>query len=328
MQMFKARVIVTGLMALLGTFGASGNASAEVFPDKPIKLVVASAAGGASDIVARLMADRLTQSLGQPVVVEAKPGANGNIAAELVAKSPPDGYTLMMGTIGVLAINPSMYKSVRFDPLKDYAPVARLVSFSNMLVVTPNLPVKTVKELVEYAKANPGRLRYGSPGAGGSPHMAMVVFGQMTNTDLTHVPYKGAAPALTDLMGGHIDFAFSDPLLTLPQVRAGKVRALAVSGNTRLASAPEIPTVAEAGVPGYAVSGWLGIVAPAGTPADRIAKLNAALNEALAVPEVNAKLVEQGSAVIPGTPQEFGAFIRSEYFRWKKVVDEAKLVAD
>jgi tripartite-type tricarboxylate transporter receptor subunit TctC len=323
--MFRRKVLAVGLAVLSA---AAGVRAAEVFPDKPIRILVASAAGGASDIVARLMADKLTQSLGQPVIVEAKPGANGNIAAELVAKSAPDGYTLMMGTIGVMAINPSMYKNVRFDPLKDYAPVARLVSFSNMLVVTPSLPVNSVKELVDYAKAHPGRLRYGSPGAGGSPHMAMVVFGQMTGTDLVHVPYKGAAPALTDLMGGHIDFAFSDPLLTLPQVKGGKVRALAVSGSERLASAPEIPTVAEAGVPGYAVSGWLGIVAPAGTPADRIAKLNAAFNQALALPEVKAKLVEQGSAVIPGTPQEFGTFIREEYFRWKKVVNDAKLVAD
>jgi len=316
-------VVLAGLLTSVGATHAADN-----FPDKPIRIVVASAAGGASDIVARLMADKLTQSLGQPVYVEAKPGANGNIAAELVAKAAPDGYTLMMGTIGVMAINPSMYKDVRFDPLKDYAPVARLVSFSNVLVVTPGLPVKSVAELIDYAKAHPGRLRYGSPGSGGSPHMAMVVFGQMTGTDLVHVPYKGAAPALTDLMGGHIDFAFSDPLLTLSQVKAGKVRALAVSGSTRLASEPDIPTVAEAGVPGYAVSGWLGIVAPAGTPPDRIAKLNTALNQVLAQPEVKGKLIEQGSAVIPGTPAEFGSFIREEYFRWKKVVADAKLVAD
>jgi len=323
--MLKARCFVPALMMLTATLGAS---AAESFPTKPIRLVVASAAGGASDIVARLMADRLTQSLGQPVVVEAKPGANGNIAAELVASSPADGYTLMMGTIGVLAINPSLYKGVRFDPLKDFAPVARLVSFSNMLIVKPSLPVNSVAQLVDYAKRNPGRLRYGSPGAGGSPHMAMVVFGQMTATDLVHVPYKGAAPALTDLMGGHIDLAFSDPLLTLPHVRAGKVRALAVSGNARLATAPDVPTVAEAGVSGYAVSGWLGIVAPAGTPQDRIVKLNAALNDALALPDVRAKLVEQGSTVIAGTPQEFGSFIRSEFYRWKKVVDDARLVVD
>jgi len=323
--MLKARCFVPALMMLTATLGAS---AAESFPTKPIRLVVASAAGGASDIVARLMADRLTQSLGQPVVVEAKPGANGNIAAELVASSPADGYTLMMGTIGVLAINPSLYKGVRFDPLKDFAPVARLVSFSNMLIVKPSLPVNSVAQLVDYAKRNPGRLRYGSPGAGGSPHMAMVVFGQMTATDLVHVPYKGAAPALTDLMGGHIDLAFSDPLLTLPHVRAGKVRALAVSGNARLATAPDVPTVAEAGVSGYAVSGWLGIVAPAGTPQDRIVKLNAALNDALALPDVRAKLVEQGSTVIAGTPQEFGSFIRSEFYRWKKVVGDARLVVD
>jgi tripartite-type tricarboxylate transporter receptor subunit TctC len=233
-----------------------------------------------------------------------------------------------MGTIGVMAINASMYKNVRFDPLKDFAPVARLVSFSNVLVVHPSVPAKTVRELVDYGRANPGKLRYGSPGAGGSPHMAMVVFGQMAGIELVHVPYKGAAAALSDLMGGHIDLAFSDPLLTLQHSRADRVRALAVSGSRRLASDPDIPTVSEAGVPGYAVSGWLGIVAPAGTAPDRIAKLNAALNEALALPDVQAKLTEQGSEIIPGTPEEFGAFIETEFHRWKKVVADGKLMAD
>ena len=322
-QWLTAGLSATLLAALQGSALAQEN-----FPDKPIRIIVASAAGGASDIVSRIMADKLQQAFGQPVVVEARPGANGNLAAEFVAKAPPDGYTLMMGTIGVMAINPSMYKTVRFDPMKDFVPVARLVSFSNVLVVHPALPIRSVKEFVDYAKANPGKLRYGSPGAGGSPHMASVVFGQMANIDIVHVPYKGAAPALTDLMGGHIDFAFSDPLLTLQHVRAGRVRALAVSGARRLASEPSIPTVAEAGVPGYAVSGWLGIVAPAGTPPDRVAKLNAALNQALALPDVRSKLVEQGSDIIPGTPEEFGGFLRSEYERWKKVVGDARLTAD
>ncbi len=301
---------------------------ADAYPDKPIRIVVASAAGGASDIVGRLLAEKVSKTLGQPVIVEAKPGANGNIAAEIVAKSAPDGHTLMMGTIGVMAINASMYKNVRYDPLKDFAPVARLVSFSNVLVVHPSVPAKSVKELIEYGRANPGRLRYGSPGAGGSPHMAMVVFGQMAGIDLVHVPYKGAAAALTDLMGGHIDLAFSDPLLTLQHSRAGKVRALAVSGTQRLASDPDLPTVAEAGLPGYAVSGWLGIVAPAGTAPERIAKLNAAFNEALAMPDIRAQLTEKGSEIIPGSPAEFGAFVTGEFHRWKKVVQDGKLAAD
>jgi tripartite-type tricarboxylate transporter receptor subunit TctC len=317
--------LLAGALAL----GFAGTArSQESYPDKPIRLIVASAIGGASDIVSRILGEKLQQQLGQSVLVEAKPGANGNLAAEFVARAPADGYTLMMGTIGVMAINPFMYKSVRYDPMKDFTPVARLVSFSNLLVVHPSIPVKSVAELIAYAKAHPGKLRYGSPGSGGSPHMAMVVFGQMAGLDLVHVPYKGAAPALNDLMGGHIDMAFSDPLLTLQHARAGKVRALAVSGSKRLASDPGIPTVAEAGLPGYAVSGWLGIVAPAGTPPDRVAKLNAALNNALAMPDVRAKLEAQGSEILPGTPEEFGRFLHAEHDRWKKVVGDAKLAAD
>lgn len=321
------RLLALGVAASLLAAATSASAQ-DTFPDKPIRIIVASAAGGASDIVSRIVADKLQQQFGQPVVVEAKPGANGNLAAEFVAKAPADGYTLMMGTIGVMAINPSMYKAVRFDPLKDFTPVARLVSFSNLLVVHPSVPARSVKELIDYGKANPGKLRYGSPGAGGSPHMAMVVFGQMAGLDIVHVPYKGAAPALNDLMGGHIDMAFSDPLLTLQHARSGRVRALGVSGARRLASDPEMPTIAEGGLPGYTVSGWLGIVAPAGTPPDRVAKLNAALNRALAMPDVRSKLVEQGSEITPGTPDEFGRFIRGEYDRWKKVVQDANLSAD
>lgn len=317
--------LLAGALAL--GFAGPGRAE-DAYPDKPIRLIVASAIGGASDIVARIVGEKLQQQLGQSVLVEAKPGANGNLAAEFVARAPADGYTLMMGTIGVMAINPFMYKNVRFDPMKDFTPVARLVSFSNLLVVHPSIPVKSVAELIAYAKAHPGRLRYGSPGSGGSPHMAMVVFGQMAGLDLVHVPYKGAAPALNDLMGGHIDMAFSDPLLTLQHARAGKVRALAVSGSKRLASDPGIPTVAEAGVPGYAVSGWLGIVGPAGTPTDRVAKLNVALNNALAMPDVRTKLEAQGSEILPGTSEEFDRFLHAEHDRWKKVVGDAKLSAD
>lgn len=321
------RMANLALAASLSTFVLAAQAQ-EAYPDRPLRIVVASAAGGASDIVSRLLAEKLGPMFGQTVTVEPRPGANGNLAADHVAKSPGDGYTLMMGTIGVMAINASMYKSVRFDPLKDFVPVAPLVSFSNVLVVHPSVPANSLKELIAYAKANPGKLRYGSPGAGGSPHMAMVVFGQMAGLDLVHVPYKGAAAALTDVMGGHIDMAFSDPLLTLPHVRAGKVRALASSGATRLAAAPDIPTVAEAGVPGYEVSGWLGLVAPAGTPPDRVAKLNKAINEILEMPDVRKRLIDMGSAITPGSAEDFGRFVTGEFHRWKKVVQDAKLSAD
>jgi len=316
------------ILAALGLAVACAGAAAQPYPSKPIRFVVATAAGGASDIVARTVSERMQEGLGQPIVVEAKPGANGNLAAEYVARAPADGYTMMMGTIGVMAINVSMYRKTPFDPLTDFTAVAPLVSFSNMLVVRNDLPVKSVTELIDYARANPGRLRYGSPGSGGSPHMAMVVFGQMNNLDLVHVPYKGAAAALNDLLGGHIDMAFSDPLVTTPQVKAGRVRALAVSGPQRLESAPDIPTVAEAGVPGFSVVGWLGIVVPAGTPRDRIAVLNAEANRALANPDVRRRLIDNGALITPGTPEDFDKLVRSEHARWKKVVTEAKLVAD
>jgi tripartite-type tricarboxylate transporter receptor subunit TctC len=316
------------LLSGIGLAIACAAATAQPYPSKPIRFVVATAAGGASDIVARTIAERMQEGLGQPIVVEAKPGANGNLAAEYVARSAPDGYTMMMGTIGVMAINVSMYRKTPFDPLTDFAAVAPLVSFSNMLVVRNDLPVKSVKELVEYARANPGKLRYGSPGSGGSPHMAMVVFGQMNDLDIVHVPYKGAAAALNDLMGGHIDMAFSDPLVTTPQVKAGRVRALAVSGPERLESSPDIPTVAEAGVPGFSVVGWLGIVVPAGTPADRIAMLNAEANKALANPDVRKRLIANGAQITPGTPQDFDKLVRSEHARWRKVVTESKLAVD
>ena len=316
------------ILAAVGLAAACAGAVAQPYPSKPIRFVVATAAGGASDIVARTVAERMQDGLGQPIVVEAKPGANGNLAAEYVARAAPDGYTMMMGTIGVMAINVSMYRNTPFDPLTDFTAVAPLVSFSNMLVVRPDLPVKNVKELIEYARANPGKLRYGSPGSGGSPHMAMVVFGQMNNLDLVHVPYKGAAAALNDLIGGHIDMAFSDPLVTTPQVKAGRVRALAVSGPQRLESAPDIPTVAEAGVPGFSVVGWLGIVVPAGTPRDRILMLNAEANKALANPDVRKRLIDNGALITPGTPDDFDKLVRSEHARWKKVVTESKLVVD
>ena len=304
---------------------ALAQTTPEAFPDKTIRIIVASAAGGASDIVSRLVADKMRVKLGQPVLVEAKPGANGNIAAEFVASAPPDGYTLMMGTIGVMAINASLYKNVKYDPIRDFAPVARMVSFSNILVVKSALPVKSVEELIAYVKTRPDQVRYGSPGAGGSPHMAMVTFNQMAGLNLVHVPYKGAAAALNDLMGGHIDLAFSDPLLTLQHVGGDRIRALGVSGSKRLKSAPDIPTVAEAGLPGFEVTGWLGFVAPAGTPEGRVVLLNATVNEILAMPDVQAKLIEQGAEIIPGTPQDFGEHIRKEHARWKKVIADEKL---
>ncbi|SHJ20735.1 Tripartite-type tricarboxylate transporter, receptor component TctC [Roseomonas rosea] len=316
-----------GAAALLACLAAPAGAQAPSYPDRPIRLIVATAAGGASDIVARTVGQKLSEMWGQPVVVDPRPGANGNVAALLAAQAPPDGYTLMMGTIGVMAVNRAVYRDIGYDPARDFEPVARLVSFSNLLVVHPSIPVNTLQEFVAYARARPG-VTYGSPGSGGSLHLAMVVLSQMAGIQTEHVPYRGAALALNDLIAGNIASAFSDPLVTLPQVEAGRVRALAVSGRSRLPGAPTVPTVAEAGFPGYEVAGWLGIVAPRGTPAPLVNRLNAAFNTIVRQPDTAARLAGQGAEVVTGTPAEFGTFIRSEIDRWAKVAAETGMRAE
>lgn len=320
--MFSRRKIILAAVSA-AVLSAAPVVAQETFPNKPISFVVPTAAGGASDIVARTIAKEIEVTLGQPVVVENRPGANGNIGAELVLGKPADGYTLMMGHIGLMSVNVHLYSSIKFDPLKDFTPVSRVASYPSVLVVHPDVPVKTVQEFIDYAKANPG-LKFGSPGFGTSQHMSMESFKLATGVNLVHVPYKGAAPALADLMGGHITVAFSDPLATLPQVRAGTVRALGVGGPDRLAVAPEIPTVADT-VPGFAVEGWTGVVIKAGTPADRIAKLNEHINKALSKPEVLKSLNDKGAKITLGPPEMFGKYIESEYARWKEVVQKGNL---
>ena len=303
-------------------------AGAQGYPDHPIRLIVATAAGGASDILARQVGQKLSEAWGQQVVVEPRPGANGNIAAVAAAHAPADGYTLMMGTIGVMAVNPSIYRDPGYDPVRDFEAVARLVRFSNILVVNPSHPARTMGEFIAWAREKPGRVSYGSPGNGGSPHLAMVVFARMAGLTMEHVPYRGAAPALNDLIAGNLTANFSDPLATLPQIVYGRVRALAVSGPQRLAAAPGIPTVAEAGLPGYDVTGWLGIVVPRGVPAPITAKLNAELNRIMREPEMVARLAAQGAEVVTGTPAEFQGYIQSEITRWAQVTREAGIQAE
>jgi tripartite-type tricarboxylate transporter receptor subunit TctC len=303
------------------------SALAQQYPDRPIRIIVASAAGGASDILARQVGQKLTEAWGQPVVVDPRPGANGNVAALAAARAAPDGYTLMMGTIGVMAVNVAIYRDPGYHPATDFDPVAQLVSFANILVVNPRLPVRTLPEMLAYLKAHPGGT-YGSPGNGGSPHLAMVVFARMAGLQMEHVPYRGAAPALNDLVAGNLTTAFSDPLLTLPQVEAGLVRAIAVSGPRRLAAAPQIPTVAEAGLPGYGVVGWLGIVGPRGLPQPIVTRLNTQLNRIMAEPEMAQRLTAQGAEITTGTPEEFGRYIRGEISRWAEVAREAGIRAE
>jgi tripartite-type tricarboxylate transporter receptor subunit TctC len=311
------------------SFGAAATvAHAQAYPAKPVHIVVPTTPAGITDLLARMVAQKLTEQLGQPFVVENRPGANGNIAAESVAKAPADGYTLLVGTIGVMSINPYVYKQVGYDPLRDFVAVAQVVSFSNVLAVHPSLPAMSVADLIAYAKANPGKLSYSSSGSGGSPHMSMALFASMAGINIVHIPYKGSAPALVDLVSGQVQLTFGDPIATLPHVRSGKIRALGVSGARRLGIAPDIPTVAEAGLPGYIVNGWLGVVAPAGTPLAVINVLNTEINRALADPAIQEKLRALAADPAPGSAAEFQRYIAAENQKWSKLVREASISAD
>jgi tripartite-type tricarboxylate transporter receptor subunit TctC len=302
--------------------------SGETYPVRAVRMIVPTAAGGAADNVARIFAQKLSESWGQTCLVDPRAGANGNIGAELLARSEPDGYTIMMGTIGVLAINKSLYKSMGYDQLRDFAPVGQVVSFALLLVTHPAQPFTNITELIAYAKANPGKINYGSPGIGGSPHMGMELFAKTAGIKIVHVAYKGAAAATTDVVGGQLQLMFSDPTAGLPHVRSGRLRALGVSGPARLPAAPEIPTIAEAGLPGFAVTSYLGVVAPARTPAATIARLNAELNRIAAQPDVVSRIDAMGAQIKTGTPAEFGTLIRNETARWAQVVVDAGLKAE
>ena len=297
------------------------------YPNRAVRLIVPTAPGGAADSLARVMAQKLTESWAQQVVVDARAGANGNIGAELLAKSEPDGYTLMMGTIGVLAINKSLYEKMGYDQLRDYAPVGQLVTFSLLLVANPALPFTTLPELIAHVKANPGKLNYGSPGTGGSPHMAMELFAKTADIKLVHIPYKGSAAATTDVVGGQLQLIFGDPPAALGHVRSGRLRALGISGPVRVRAAPDIPTIAEAGLPGFAVTSYLGIVAPARTPATIVTRINTDINRITAQADTLTRIDAMGAQPKTGTPEEFSALIRSETVRWAKVVADAGLKA-
>jgi tripartite-type tricarboxylate transporter receptor subunit TctC len=293
---------------------------AQNYPIKPIRLVCPFPPGGAVDIASRAVAHELQQVLGQPVTVDNRPGAGGNIGADAVAKSAPDGYTLLMTTSGIMAINPALYSRLPFDTVKDFAPVSVLVSLNNVLVVNPSVPAKSVKELIALAKAQPGKLTYASSGNGTSIHLSGELFKSMTGVDLLHIPYKGSSPAVTDLLGGQVNMMFDNIPSSLPHIRAGKLRALAVTGSKRSQLLPDVPTIAEAGVPGYDSYVWFGIVAPAGTPPEIIARLNAALVKIAATPAFRDRLSAQGYDVLSTTPEQMAISIRGEIAKWGKIV--------
>ena len=290
------------------------------YPSKPVRLVVPFPPGGTTDILARAVAQKLTEQWHQQVIVDNRPGAGGNIGADLVAKSAPDGYTLLMGTIGTQAINPSLYARMPYDAQKDFAPVILVAAVPNVLEVNPSLPVHTVQELIAYAKAHPGKLNFASSGNGTSIHLSGELFKSMTGVQMTHVPYKGSAPALADLAGGQVQLMFDNLPSSLGLIKGGKLRALAVTSTARSPALPDVPTIAESGLPGYEATAWFGVLAPAKTPPAIVDKLNAAIGAWLASPEAKEKLASQGAAAAGGTPADFARYIASETTKWAKVV--------
>ena len=290
----------------------------QAYPSKPVRLVVPFAAGGTTSILARLLADRMAQGLGQPIVVDNRPGAGGNVGMEHVARSEPDGYTLLMGPIG-MAINPALYAKMPFDPIKDLAPIGRYAGVPNLLVVHPAVPAKNVRELVDYAKAHPGKLNYASNGNGTSSHLAAEMLKSAAGIDISHVPYKGGGPAMQDLIGGQVHMLFDQIPAVLPQVEGGRVRALGVSSLQRSATAKDIPAISET-LPGFDMTVWFGFLAPANTPQDIVKKLNHEMLKAIQVPDFQVQLAKMGVTPMPSSPEEFRTFIASETLRWAQVV--------
>jgi len=312
------RRIAAALLATAAGAFAMGTAHA-AYPDKPVRIVVGFSAGGTTDVIARIFAKELTEELGQSFVVENKPGAGSNIATDMVQRAAPDGYTLLFVAV-TSAINQTLYKNVTFDLTKDFTPVALGAKVPNILVVNHGVPVKSVQELVEYAKKNPGKLAFASSGSGTSIHMAGELFKMKAGIDVLHVPYKGSAPAVTDLIGGQVQYMFDNMPSSWPHVQSGKLRALAVTTKERSKSAPDVPTMQESGFPGFDVSSWFGMIAPAGTPPEVVNKLNAAMQKALDKPEVQTSFEKLGAVGEKTTPAQFGAFIKSEVEGWAPVV--------
>ena len=298
-------------------------ASAAQYPDKPIRMLVGFAPGGGTDTTARAMANKLGERMGQQIIVDNRPGAAGNIATEITSRANPDGYTILMGTIAALAINPSLYKKLPFDPLKDVLPVTRAVDSTNVLVLHPSVPAKDVKELIALAKSKP--LNGGSSGVGGAGHLALELFNLQAGTKIVHVPYKGGGPAMVDLLAGNINLIFATAASAVGHIKSGKIKALAVTTAKRSGLVPDLPTVAEAGLKGFEANNWYGVLVPAGTPRPIIDRLNKEITAVLNMADIKEFLFKQGLDVAPSTPEAFGAYIRSEKAQWEKVIKAAGL---
>ena len=320
------KALVGALISLV--LVAGGAATAQTYPDKPIRILVGFAAGGPADITARLIGDRLSEAWGKPVIVENVTGAAGNVATDRVAKAAPDGYTLLAAASATIVTNPSLYQKLPFDPVKDLAPVTQAAYTPNLLVVPSGMPVKSVAELVAYAKANPGKLSFGSAGVGTSQHLAGELFKTMAGIDMQHVPYRGIAAVMPDLIAGRISLAFGNISAVLQLVREGKLRALAVTSSRRYSSVPDLPTMIEAGFPGFDSTAWFGLMTPAGTPQPIIDRLHQETVRILGLPDVRKRFDDLGIAVIANTPAEFAAVIAAETPQWAKVIKDAGIKAE
>ena len=330
-------VLLSGLAAAIGARAAlalfasvafTGAALAQAWPSRPVRLVVPFPPGGSTDILGRSMAQKLQEALGQPSVVDNKPGAGGSIGATEVARAAADGYTLLMGHIGTLAINPSLYPDLAYDPVRNFAPVALIARVPNVLAVNPAVPARDVQQLIALAKARPGALRYASGGNGSAAHIAMEYFKLRTQTDIGHIPYRGTSPAVADVIGGQVEIIMTGVPAVLQQVNAGKLRALAVSSRTPVANLADVPTIAASGLPDFEAIQWYGIVAPARTHAAVIARLNAEIGRALQTPELKARLDAEGAEAAPTTADAFGALIVGEIARWKPVIEQSRMQPD
>jgi len=313
--------ILTAAAALIA---APALAQTQSYPNKPIKIVVPFAVGGIADTFSRAIGQKLGETWGQPVVVENKTGAGGNIGADFVAKSAPDGYTLVMGNIGTHAVNQSLFKSMPFDALKDFVPIAHVLDAEGLLVVHPDVPARTVPELIALARSQPGKMSYASGGLGTTSHLAGELFKSVAKVDIVHVPYKGNSPAITDLVGGQTQMIFATMPTVLPMVKAGRLRAIAVIGPQRAPALPDVPTVAES-LPGFEVSNWIGLFAPAGTPPEIVARLNAEVQKIMRSPEIEKRLETEGAKFIATTPQSFAAFQRAEADKWAGAIRDAEI---
>ena len=321
----QLRICGLSLLLSLGIAGAAQAQAQGQYPAKPIRIIVAYTPAGTTDILARAIGQKLTEAWKQPVIVDNRPGANGNIGTEAAAKSPADGYTLLMGTAGTHGVNPGLYPKLPYDAVKDFAPISLTAIVPNILVVHSSLPVKNVQELVAYAKKNPGKLSFGSPGVGSTGHLSSELFKTLAGINMVHVAYKGSAPTLQDLMGGQIQIVIDNIPPYLPHVKAGKIRALAVTPAKRSPAAPDLPTMAEAGVKGYDAASWFGLLAPAGTPAEIVERLSEETRRILNLPDVRDKLLSLGAQPAGSTPEEFTRFIESEIAKWDRVIRSANV---